>query len=105
MRAGRPELRRGPLWLYCKDESHPAAVAICDANRMGLGNEWTEEPLDQLCVEGDLGVVGEELRDRAAGLSIGRSLVKDFLRCAGNAGGGGEGDLRNSEMHHRPWPG
>src|SRR5580692_9244293 len=53
--------------------------------------------LDQLGVEGELGVVGEELRDGAAGLGIGGGLVEDFLGGSGNACGGGEGNLCHGE--------
>src|ERR1700739_4635989 len=52
---------------------------------------------DQLGVERELSVVGEKLRDGAAGLGVGGSLVEDFLRGAGNAGSGSESDLGDGE--------
>jgi len=44
--------------------------------------------LDQLCIQHDLGVVSEELRDGAAGLSVGGGGVEGFLGRARNIGGG-----------------
>ena len=52
---------------------------------------------DQLCVQFDLGVVGEELRNRAAGLGVGSGLVESLLGSAGNLGGGGQRDLGDRE--------
>ena len=43
--------------------------------------------LNQFGVEHDLGVVGEQLGDGAAGLGVGGGFVEDFLGGAGNAGG------------------
>jgi len=53
--------------------------------------------LDELGVEQDFGVVGEELGDGAAGLGVGGGLVEGFLGGAGNAGGGGQRDLGDGE--------
>jgi len=53
--------------------------------------------LDQLGVENDLGIVGEELGDWAARLGVAGSRVKGFLGCAGNAGRGGQRDLGDGE--------
>ena len=56
-----------------------------------------ESCLHQLGVEQNLRVVGEELGDRAAALGVGGGLGKGLLRCAGNAGRGGQRDARDSE--------
>ena len=71
-----------------KHASHPVAIAFERSPLDGMGFEKSTR-LDQLGVERDFGVVGEELRDRAAGLGIGSSLVEDFLGGAGDAGGRG----------------
>ena len=49
--------------------------------------------LDQLRVEGDVGVVGEELGDGAARLRVRRGLVELLFGCAGNGGGGSQSNL------------
>ena len=62
------------------------------------GRTWdTGSELDELGVEGDLGVVGEELGDGAASLGIAGGFVERFLGGVGHAGGGGEGDLGHGE--------
>src|ERR1700721_1596894 len=49
--------------------------------------------LHQLRVQFDLGVVGEELGDGAAGLGVGGGLIKGLLGSTGTLGRGGQSDL------------